>query len=145
LTVKKVFPGSKTKHRHFDAVVIFHNEANEVNFIKDEIERYKDAPVKAFFGKVAYDRAGDYNAQAFTHDQAADLLAHLNKEYSQLEEIIRKVFASFDKDNSGFIDLNELAEVSKELGRPLDSAELEECMQDLDQNKDNQISFEEFR
>lgn len=37
LTVKKVFPGAKRVPRHFDAVVVYHNEANEVNFIKDEI------------------------------------------------------------------------------------------------------------
>jgi Ca2+-binding EF-hand superfamily protein len=51
--------------------------------------------------------------------------------------VITKVFKSFDKDASGFIDIKELAEVAKELGRPLDAAELEECIQDLDTNKDN--------
>ena len=55
-----------------------------------------------------------------------------------------KSFKAFDKDNSGFIDINELKDVSKELGRPLDAAELEECMKDLDQNKDGKISYEEF-
>jgi hypothetical protein len=69
----------------------------------------------------------------------------LKSEYASLEEIMTKVFKQFDKDNSGFIDLNELSDVSKELGRPLDAAELEECMKDLDLNKDNQISFDEFR
>jgi len=43
-----------------------------------------------------------------------------------------KVFKAFDKDNSGYIDINELKDVSSELGRPLDAAELEECMKDLD-------------
>lgn len=57
---------------------------------------------------------------------------------------MNKVFKSFDKDNSGYIDINELKEVSQELGRPLDAAELEECMKDLDQNKDGKISYEEF-
>lgn len=40
--------------------------------------------------------------------------------------------------------MNELKNVSKELGRPLDNAELEECMKDLDINKDNKISLDEF-
>ena len=35
--VKKVYPGAKRVPRHFDAVVVYHNEVNEVNFIKDEI------------------------------------------------------------------------------------------------------------
>jgi Ca2+-binding EF-hand superfamily protein len=55
-----------------------------------------------------------------------------------------KVFKNMDADGSGFIDVNELKDISKELGRPLDPAELEECMKDLDYNKDNKISFEEF-
>jgi hypothetical protein len=145
LKVSKVFPGAKRFPRHFDAVVIYHNDANEVNFIKDEVERYKDAPNKAFIGSVAYDRAGDYHAAAFTHDQAAELLNHLQTQNAQLEEVIRKAFTLFDKDNSGSIEINELQEVSKELGRAMDQAELEECLQDLDQNKDGKISYDEFR
>lgn len=43
-------------------------------------------------------------------------------------EIVTKVFKTFDKDNSGSIDIKELADVAKELGRPLDAAELEECL-----------------
>ena len=58
---------------------------------------------------------------------------------------MRKTFQSFDKDNSGYIDIKELREVSKELGRQMDEAELEECMQDLDQNKDSKIHYEEFK
>jgi hypothetical protein len=59
--------------------------------------------------------------------------------------LIRKIFTSFDKDNSGFISAEELKTVSKELGKEMDTAELEECMKDLDINKDNQISYDEFR
>ena len=93
---------------HFDAVVIYHNDASEVNFIKDEVERYKDAPIKAFIGKEAYDRAGEFHAVAFTHGQQAELLAHLQSQYASLEVVIKQAFQSFDKDGSGFIDLNEL-------------------------------------
>jgi hypothetical protein len=93
---------------HFDAVVIYHNDASEVNFIKDEVERYKDAPIKAFIGKEAYDRAGEFHAVAFTHGQQAELLSHLHAQYATLEEVIKKAFQSFDKDGSGFIDIQEL-------------------------------------
>ena len=35
--------------------------------------------------------------------------------------------------------------MSKELGKELDQGELEECMQDLDMNKDNKITYDEFK
>jgi hypothetical protein len=35
IKVKKVYPGVKRFPRHFDAVVVFHHEQNEVNFLKD--------------------------------------------------------------------------------------------------------------
>lgn len=57
---------------------------------------------------------------------------------------MRKIFTAFDADASGYIDIGELSAVAKELGRELDAAELEECMKDLDQNKDNKISYDEF-
>lgn len=73
-----------------------------------------------------------------------DLLTSLDSDFEQLSEVMRKIFDAFDKDHSGFIDINELNEVAKELGKPLDADELEECMKDLDINKDNKISYEEF-
>ena len=34
--------------------------------------------------------------------------------------------------------------MSKELGRELDAAEVDECLKDIDKDKDNRISFAEF-
>lgn len=68
LKVKKVYPGVKRFPRHFDAVVIYHNEVSDVNFMKDQVQRYADAPIKAFIGKVPYPQASDYKAKAFTHE-----------------------------------------------------------------------------
>jgi len=55
-----------------------------------------------------------------------------------------KCFTALDKDGNGFIDASELRTISKELGRELDSAEADECLKDIDINKDNKISFEEL-
>ena len=145
LTVRKVFPGVKKFPRHFDAVVVYHTDTKQINFIKDEIHRYQDAPIKTFIGNSHFDQAASVHAKSFTLADKAGLLAHLNQQYDQLLEVIAKVFKTFDKDGSGFIDRNELGQVAAELGRPLDAAELEECIQDLDTNKDNQISLEEFK
>jgi hypothetical protein len=55
-----------------------------------------------------------------------------------------KCFQVFDKDGNGFVNASELREVSKELGRELDAAEVDECLKDIDKDKDNKISFTEF-
>lgn len=55
-----------------------------------------------------------------------------------------KCFNSLDKDGNGYIESSELRAISKELGRELDSAEADECLKDIDINKDNKISYEEF-
>lgn len=55
-----------------------------------------------------------------------------------------KCFNALDKDGNGFIEATELRAISKELGRELDSAEADECLKDIDINKDNKISYEEF-
>lgn len=68
LKVKKVYLGAKRVPRHFEAVVIYHTQVTEVNFIKDEIQRYSEAPIKAFLAKgagPAYADAATHKAQAF--------------------------------------------------------------------------------
>jgi hypothetical protein len=50
-TFSSVFPGTSSFPRTFDAVVIYTQEPSEINFIKDLITRYQDAPVKVFLGK----------------------------------------------------------------------------------------------
>ncbi len=55
-----------------------------------------------------------------------------------------KCFQVFDKDGNGYISASELRSVSKELGRELDVAEVDECLKDIDKDKDNKISFTEF-
>lgn len=129
---------------HFDAVVVYLHEDNELNFIKDTLTKYEGAPIKAFLGKTAFGDAAGHKAKAFTEDQVGSLVEFLKAEYDQLQDVIKKVFTSFDTDGSGFIDSLELQAVSKELGKPMDAAELEECLKDLDQNKDGKISLEEF-
>jgi len=68
----------------------------------------------------------------------------LKKARDEIETLMLKAFHAFDKDGSGFIDAGELRTISKEMGRELDAAELDECMKDLDTDKDNRISYLEF-
>ncbi len=72
------------------------------------------------------------------------MLTYLRSQRGELEMIMLKCFQLFDKDGSGFIDSKELREISKELGRELDAAEVDECLKDIDIDKDNKISYAEF-
>jgi Ca2+-binding EF-hand superfamily protein len=63
----------------------------------------------------------------------------------QLEEQLRKTFALFDKDRSGYIDEGELEYVFKCLGRPFDPKSAKSVLAKFDEDKDGKISFEEFK
>jgi hypothetical protein len=79
IKVKTVYAGAKRVPRHFDAVVIYHDQVKEVNFIKDEIQRYREAPIKAFLGKAApsNESAATHKAKAFVVGQLGDMLNYL--------------------------------------------------------------------
>lgn len=54
------------------------------------------------------------------------------------------VFAEFDTDRSGFIDVTELQSALGRAGKPVSKEEAEEILREVDTNADHQISFEEF-
>lgn len=65
----------------------------------------------------------------------------------RFEEEIKKVkdvFRSFDKDGNGTIDRDEIAAAIGDLGVKLDDKALEQMFLELDGNKDNKVSFDEF-
>lgn len=59
-------------------------------------------------------------------------------------EAIEQVFKSFDKDESGTIEINELRDVAKELGHEITEEELQIVFDEIDENKDGKISLTEF-
>ena len=61
------------------------------------------------------------------------------------EQELRDAFAVFDTDNSGAIDRKELKRLMKKLGQALSEAELDAMMDEVDENGDGEISFEEFK
>jgi len=62
-----------------------------------------------------------------------------------LEDDVKPAFAKFDKDGSGAIDKDELAELSKSLGFELSPEELELALKDLDLNGDGVVDLHEFK
>jgi hypothetical protein len=57
---------------------------------------------------------------------------------------IETVFRSFDKDESGTIEINELSALSQELNHELSEQELQIAFNDIDVDQDGKISLEEF-
>lgn len=66
---------------------------------------------------------------------------HLQK--MENDEHLRRAFMFFDKDGSGYIELDELEQVLYESGQA-DIDVLNEIMKEVDTDKDGQISFDEF-
>eukprot|EP00246_Nothoceros_aenigmaticus_P006424 TRINITY_DN192_c0_g1_i1.p1 TRINITY_DN192_c0_g1~~TRINITY_DN192_c0_g1_i1.p1 ORF type:complete len:527 (-),score=95.92 TRINITY_DN192_c0_g1_i1:978-2558(-) len=96
----------------------------------------KDSEVKLAMEGVDGRGPVDYGkfAAATVHLQSMD----------NFDDYLRKAFSQFDKDESGFIDMEELQQgLSEELG-PNDGETLQDIFKEVDIDKDGKISFEEF-
>jgi hypothetical protein len=60
------------------------------------------------------------------------------------EELV-EAFNVFDADRSGSIDINELANVSSQLGKRLNSKQLKAAMTEIDTDQSGEVDLEEFR
>ena len=63
---------------------------------------------------------------------------------AKLKGDVKSAFDFFDKDGSGHIDKEELADLSKKLGYELNEEELRVALKDLDMNEDGVIDLEQF-
>jgi hypothetical protein len=61
------------------------------------------------------------------------------------EKEIESQFLAFDKDQTGFLESSELANLCRSLGAQLTATELESALFILDRNDDGKISLEEFK
>ena len=57
---------------------------------------------------------------------------------------MRKVFHLFDEERTGFITLQTLKKMVRDMGENIDEAELQEMIEKADLDKDGQVSEEEF-
>ncbi|XP_059641288.1 calcium-dependent protein kinase 10-like [Cornus florida] len=67
---------------------------------------------------------------------------HLQK--MENDEHFRRAFMFFDKDGSGYIELDELREALADESGDIDAGVLNEIIREVDTDKDGQISYEEF-
>lgn len=61
------------------------------------------------------------------------------------EEDLLDAFNMFDADGSGKIDRNEVSQLMKKLAQTLTEEEIDQIMDEVDTNRDGEISFEEFK
>ena len=148
----------------FDFAVIL-NEDNideeEFEMQREFLEHYLTCPISASFTTYGTKLPEDLSSkltQATSIDEdmtgrEQEVLVQLAELCSQCSAIqdsmdegkVKEAFNKFDKDGSGAIDRDELAQVSAELGQPLSEEQLETALEDLDLNKDGVIDFGEFR
>ncbi|CAF0754521.1 unnamed protein product [Adineta ricciae] len=98
-----------------------------------------------------------------TNKEIADLIAEVDKNGNQRldfqefvsfmskhwherdqEQELREAFRLFDRDNSGFITINELKQVMLNMGEKLNQEELEDMMREADVNRDGKLDYQEF-
>jgi calmodulin len=60
------------------------------------------------------------------------------------EAELREAFRLFDRDNSGYITINELKQVMLNMGEKLNQEELEDMMREADVNRDGKLDYQEF-
>merc|ERR1712113_53772 len=63
---------------------------------------------------------------------------------ARIKDDVRATFRQVDTDQSGFIDKEELAAVLQKLGGAVNDEEVDKCYNELDENDDGKIDFEEF-
>lgn len=56
----------------------------------------------------------------------------------------RELFSRFDRDKNANIDMTEFVELTKALGAPMSSDELEAAWGEVDNDQNGRISFDEF-
>jgi uncharacterized protein (UPF0335 family) len=143
--VRQYYPGSRRMPRLIQGLVVYHESGQDLGFAQKALANYANLPIKVTIGPNAAGAAAEkMGGKAFTIDTVGDAITFMTSTNNELSELIKKVFDSFDADGSGFIDIKELKAIAKDLGAEMTDAEADNCMKDLDYNKDGKISFEEF-
>lgn len=98
----------------------------------------KNQTIYQMISDIDKDGTGDINFEEFLDLMTAGITNTDSK------EDVQKVFNLFDDDKTGYISLQNLKRVSKDLGETMSDAELLEMIERADTDQDGQISFEEF-
>jgi len=98
-----------------------------------------EATVEKIMQNIDYNHSGSIDYTEF-------VLATVNRERMLSEEQLKMAFMMLDKDNSGFIELEELKAIfSSNAQKSIDSKVWVDMIKECDQNSDGKISFDEFK
>ena len=130
-----------------DGLLIACKEGSDLAMMEPVVEHYRKMPIKF----IIYDGAADqtdyevrWAAKGIPKKSASELAEKLITANNELVKLIATVFKSFDKDHSGYIELNEIQSLAKELGSDIPESEAVKIISELDTNHDGRISLEEF-
>lgn len=90
----------------------------------------------ALFNSIDIDGSGKIEYSEF-------VLASMNEQQLLSEDRLKQAFAMFDKDGSGFIDADEV-KATLGFSKSLNEDAVNKLIEEVDQNHDKKISFEEF-
>merc|ERR1719419_1189092 len=64
--------------------------------------------------------------------------------HSMTEDSLKEAFRIFDKDDDGFISVEELRNIMQNLGEKMSDKELDEMIVEADSDRDGLINYQEF-
>merc|ERR1711998_34159 len=87
----------------------------------------------------------DKNKNGFIEfDEFCDLMSKTNKDPKEMEDLILQAFRTFDADNSGFIDKDELLNTLTTMGDKVDEKMVTSMIEEADVDGDGKINYTEF-
>lgn len=118
--------------------------------VADEVPRTLDdlATVASKQGGTSRARALSSQLIAAALDQTAEIWRIRRRAAVRVNEtdpeLLAELFNKIDTDGSGYLDREEIAQLSEELGKPLSKAELDDAMHSMDADGSGEVDLEEF-
>ena len=96
--------------------------------------------------KIIYEMLEQYDTNRDSKIDFGEFLDLMTAKMSDNDskDDIRKVFKLFDEEGNGFLSINDLKRVAKELGENMDENELKEMIERADGDGDGKVSFDDF-
>ncbi len=135
-----------TMTNYFTIICFYAAEQGDVPILLPMIDAYSMYPVKIIVHEtsVTFSAGQAANVTKVPRGDMKVLAQNIKVEREKFLAQLLIVFKSLDKDNSGYIDADELVKASKELGTELTKEQADSTLVKIDTDGDKKISFDEF-